>query len=228
MLILIPAEYINVETLPWQSRNTKKSTGSIDERTHGRELLTGGRSKPHRQTPVPLQSPTMRDLPLCICRTASPHGSCRDFTCSGPPARTSVIQSDSRGLNHVCSAAEADMMHIVQSRKQVWFIQRKRERDREQREMDLHRITSLHLIIIRRSKMMPYLYFTCYLLASAPLRQPSVVPHSVEPSSTKKADVIDLTLESSSSSSSDEEDTDTPLKKRCVYITKSEEMHAKG
>ncbi|XP_045921298.1 E3 SUMO-protein ligase PIAS2-like [Micropterus dolomieu] len=53
----------------------------------------------------------------------------------------------------------------------------------------------------------------------APLRQSSVVPHSTEPSSTKKADVIDLTLE---------DDTDPPLKKRCVYISKNEEMHAKG
>ncbi|XP_042276529.1 E3 SUMO-protein ligase PIAS2 isoform X1 [Thunnus albacares] len=63
---------------------------------------------------------------------------------------------------------------------------------------------------------------------SAPLRQSSVVPHSTEPSSTKKADVIDLTLESSSSDDDDEEDTDPPLKKRCVYISKNEEMHAKG
>ncbi|KAI3372298.1 hypothetical protein L3Q82_022672 [Scortum barcoo] len=63
---------------------------------------------------------------------------------------------------------------------------------------------------------------------SAPLRQSSVVPHSTEPSSTKKADVIDLTLESSSDDDDDEEDTDPPLKKRCVYISKSEEMHAKG
>ncbi|XP_068995424.1 E3 SUMO-protein ligase PIAS2 isoform X1 [Embiotoca jacksoni] len=62
---------------------------------------------------------------------------------------------------------------------------------------------------------------------SAPVRQPAVVPHSAEPSSTKKADVIDLTLESSSSSS-DEEDSDPPLKKRCVYISKSEEIHSKG
>ncbi|XP_033475670.2 E3 SUMO-protein ligase PIAS2 isoform X1 [Epinephelus lanceolatus] len=62
---------------------------------------------------------------------------------------------------------------------------------------------------------------------TAPLRQSSVVPHSTEPSTTKKADVIDLTLESSSSSD-DEEDTDPPLKKRCVYISKNEEMHAKG
>ncbi|XP_031695906.1 E3 SUMO-protein ligase PIAS2-like [Anarrhichthys ocellatus] len=60
-----------------------------------------------------------------------------------------------------------------------------------------------------------------------PLRQSSAAPHSTEPSTAKKADVIDLTLESSSSSS-DEEDSDPPLKKRCVYICKNEEMHAKG
>uniref|UniRef100_A0A3P9CRK4 Protein inhibitor of activated STAT, 2 n=1 Tax=Maylandia zebra TaxID=106582 RepID=A0A3P9CRK4_9CICH len=61
---------------------------------------------------------------------------------------------------------------------------------------------------------------------SAPLRQPSVAPHSTEPSCTKRADVIDLTIESSSSD--DEEDKDPPPKKRCVYISKNEEMHAKG
>uniref|UniRef100_A0AAQ4QJZ0 Protein inhibitor of activated STAT, 2 n=2 Tax=Gasterosteus aculeatus aculeatus TaxID=481459 RepID=A0AAQ4QJZ0_GASAC len=61
----------------------------------------------------------------------------------------------------------------------------------------------------------------------APLRQSSAVPHSTESGTAKKADVIDLTLESSSSSS-DEEDSDPPLKKRCVYICKNEEMHAKG
>lgn len=61
----------------------------------------------------------------------------------------------------------------------------------------------------------------------APLRQPSVVPQPAEPSPSKKADVIDLTLESSSSSE-DEEDSDPPLKKRCVYIAKTEEMHTKG
>lgn len=66
------------------------------------------------------------------------------------------------------------------------------------------------------------------LLALAPLRQSSVVSHSTEPNSTKKADVIDLTLESSSDDSDDEEDTVPPLKKHCVYITKNEEMHAKG
>lgn len=44
------------------------------------------------------------------------------------------------------------------------------------------------------------------------------------PSSTKKADIIDLTLESSS----DDEDSDPPLKKRCVYMSKAEDMHSKG
>uniref|UniRef100_A0A3Q3J239 Protein inhibitor of activated STAT, 2 n=1 Tax=Monopterus albus TaxID=43700 RepID=A0A3Q3J239_MONAL len=59
------------------------------------------------------------------------------------------------------------------------------------------------------------------------LRQPSVVPFSTEPSSIKKPDVIDLTLESSSSSD-DEEQADLPLKKRCIYISKTEEMQGKG
>ncbi|XP_024115918.1 E3 SUMO-protein ligase PIAS2 isoform X2 [Oryzias melastigma] len=58
-----------------------------------------------------------------------------------------------------------------------------------------------------------------------PVRQPSVVAPPAEPSSTKKADVIDLTLESSSSS---DEDSDPPLKKQCVFISKNGEMHAKG
>ncbi|XP_071394545.1 E3 SUMO-protein ligase PIAS2-like isoform X2 [Centroberyx affinis] len=62
---------------------------------------------------------------------------------------------------------------------------------------------------------------------STPVRQCSVVPHSAEPSSAKKADVIDLTLESSSSDD-DEEDVDPPHKKRCLYMSKSEEMHGKG
>lgn len=68
-----------------------------------------------------------------------------------------------------------------------------------------------------------------YLLAST-LRLLSVVPHPTEPSSTKKTDVIDLTIESSSSSEDDdtEKDTDPPLKKQCVYISKHEEVHAKG
>lgn len=54
------------------------------------------------------------------------------------------------------------------------------------------------------------------------MRLSTVVPHS-EPSSTKKADVIDLTLESSSD---EESDPDPPLKKRCVYMSKPEEVHS--
>ncbi|XP_038839879.1 E3 SUMO-protein ligase PIAS2-like isoform X1 [Salvelinus namaycush] len=58
----------------------------------------------------------------------------------------------------------------------------------------------------------------------------AVVPSHSELSSTnKKADVIDLTLESSSSSSEEEEEEpDPPLKKRCLYMSKTEEVHAKG
>ncbi|KAM3611915.1 uncharacterized protein V6R79_025793 [Siganus canaliculatus] len=62
---------------------------------------------------------------------------------------------------------------------------------------------------------------------TVPLRQSALVPCSAEPSSTKKADVIDLTLESSSSDD-DEGDLDPPLKKRCAYISKSEDIHSKG
>lgn len=59
-----------------------------------------------------------------------------------------------------------------------------------------------------------------------PLRQSSVLSVCAEPSATKKADVIDLTIESSSSD--DEQDAVPPLKKHCVYMSKSEEMHTKG
>lgn len=59
---------------------------------------------------------------------------------------------------------------------------------------------------------------------AAPVRQSAVVPQT-EPSSTKKADVIDLTLESSSD---DDSEPDPPLKKRCLYMSKPEEMHSKG
>uniref|UniRef100_A0A8C8CZB7 Uncharacterized protein n=2 Tax=Oncorhynchus tshawytscha TaxID=74940 RepID=A0A8C8CZB7_ONCTS len=60
-------------------------------------------------------------------------------------------------------------------------------------------------------------------------RQCAVVPPHREPSSTnKKADVIDLTLESSSEEEEEEEDPDLPLKKRCLYMSKTEEVHAKG
>uniref|UniRef100_A0A8C5CCN6 Uncharacterized protein n=1 Tax=Gadus morhua TaxID=8049 RepID=A0A8C5CCN6_GADMO len=58
------------------------------------------------------------------------------------------------------------------------------------------------------------------------------IPKVEEPSSpsTKKADVIDLTLDSSSSSSSEneEEEEDPPPKKRCLYMTKTEDVHGKG
>uniref|UniRef100_A0A6Q2X067 Protein inhibitor of activated STAT, 2 n=1 Tax=Esox lucius TaxID=8010 RepID=A0A6Q2X067_ESOLU len=59
-------------------------------------------------------------------------------------------------------------------------------------------------------------------------RQSAVVPAHSEPSSTnKKADVIDLTLESSSEGE-EEEEPDPPLKKRCLYMSKTEEVHNKG
>lgn len=66
--------------------------------------------------------------------------------------------------------------------------------------------------------------------ASAPPRQSELFCHSADPGSTKKADVIDLTIESSSSSS-DEDEAEfliPPSKKHCVYISKNEEVHAKG
>ncbi|KAL0979926.1 hypothetical protein UPYG_G00191680 [Umbra pygmaea] len=59
-------------------------------------------------------------------------------------------------------------------------------------------------------------------------RQCAVVPAHSEPSlPSKKADVIDLTLESSSEDE-EEEEPDPPLKKRCLYMSKSEEVHTKG
>ncbi len=62
------------------------------------------------------------------------------------------------------------------------------------------------------------------LLGAVPVRQSAVVPPP-ETSSMKKGDIIDLTLESSSE---DEEDSDPPLKKRCLYMSKAEEMHNTG
>ncbi|XP_047237310.1 E3 SUMO-protein ligase PIAS2 isoform X2 [Girardinichthys multiradiatus] len=64
--------------------------------------------------------------------------------------------------------------------------------------------------------------------STTPLHQTLVVSHSVEPSFTKKTDVIDLTLESSSSSDDEETNTIPPAKKQCIYISKNEEMHPKG
>ncbi|XP_028850928.1 E3 SUMO-protein ligase PIAS2 isoform X3 [Denticeps clupeoides] len=61
--------------------------------------------------------------------------------------------------------------------------------------------------------------------SSVPVRQCTVVLPK-EAGSTKKADVIDLTLESSSED--EEEEVDPPLKKRCVYMSKPEEVHTKG
>ncbi|KAG5281002.1 hypothetical protein AALO_G00066380 [Alosa alosa] len=60
--------------------------------------------------------------------------------------------------------------------------------------------------------------------SSAPVRQCAVIPHA-EVSSSKKADVIDLTLDSSSE---DEQDVEPPHKRRCVYMSKPEDMHGKG
>ncbi|XP_067294487.1 E3 SUMO-protein ligase PIAS2 isoform X2 [Pseudorasbora parva] len=62
---------------------------------------------------------------------------------------------------------------------------------------------------------------------AVPVRQSAVVPPP-ETSSTKKADIIDLTLESSSDDDDEDEDSDPPLKKRCLYMSKAEEMHSKG
>ncbi|XP_032433419.1 E3 SUMO-protein ligase PIAS2 isoform X1 [Xiphophorus hellerii] len=67
--------------------------------------------------------------------------------------------------------------------------------------------------------------------STTPLHQSSVVAHPVEPNLNKKTDVIDLTLESSSSSDDDDDDdtsTTPPSKRQCIYISKNEEIHAKG
>ena len=49
------------------------------------------------------------------------------------------------------------------------------------------------------------------------------------PTSAKKADIIDLTLDSSSSENEEEEEQeDAPLKKRCLFMTKTEDLHSKG
>ncbi|KAJ8380436.1 hypothetical protein SKAU_G00012140 [Synaphobranchus kaupii] len=60
---------------------------------------------------------------------------------------------------------------------------------------------------------------------SSLVRQCAMVPSS-ESGGTKKPDIIDLTLESSSEEEQEEEDL--PLKKRCLYMAKTEEMHGKG
>ncbi|XP_063051772.1 E3 SUMO-protein ligase PIAS2 isoform X2 [Engraulis encrasicolus] len=60
--------------------------------------------------------------------------------------------------------------------------------------------------------------------SSAPLRHSASAPHG-DGGGSKKADVIDLTLDSSSE---EEEAAEPPVKRRCLYMTKSEEMHGKG
>ncbi|XP_061752620.1 E3 SUMO-protein ligase PIAS2 isoform X1 [Nerophis ophidion] len=73
----------------------------------------------------------------------------------------------------------------------------------------------------------------------SPCRQSLPPPHGAESTPGKKADVIDLTLESSSSSSDDDDEDDEeeeeeeksldpPVKKRCLYISKHEDVHTKG
>ncbi|XP_066568128.1 E3 SUMO-protein ligase PIAS2 isoform X3 [Amia ocellicauda] len=65
--------------------------------------------------------------------------------------------------------------------------------------------------------------------SSSPINLPCAVMPTSEPSSLKKADIIDLTLETSSEEEEEEEEEeDPPLKKRCLYMTKSEETHGKG
>ncbi|XP_036382485.1 E3 SUMO-protein ligase PIAS2 isoform X2 [Megalops cyprinoides] len=61
--------------------------------------------------------------------------------------------------------------------------------------------------------------------SSSLVRQCTVAAPS-EPSSAKKADIIDLTLDNSSEEEQEEEDP--PLKKRCIYMAKTDEMHGKG
>ncbi|KAJ8286979.1 hypothetical protein GJAV_G00045570 [Gymnothorax javanicus] len=66
----------------------------------------------------------------------------------------------------------------------------------------------------------------CSKLESPAKVQPCMVVPSNEPSSVKKGDVIDLTLDSSEEEG--EEVEDPPLKKRCLYMSKPEEPHTKG
>jgi len=86
-----------------------------------------------------------------------------------------------------------------------------------------------HLIVNRISIFLCILNVFHGPLGAVTVRQSAVVPPP-ENSSTKKADVIDLTLESSSDDEDDDddEDSDPPLKKRCVYMSKAEDMHSKG
>ncbi|KAM4746043.1 E3 SUMO-protein ligase PIAS2 isoform 2-T2 [Anableps anableps] len=71
--------------------------------------------------------------------------------------------------------------------------------------------------------------FSVHSVGKVEFTTPSHQSKPVEPS-LKKTDVIDLTLESSSSSDDDDDDTSTtpPPKRQCIYISKNEEIHAKG
>ncbi|XP_058845059.1 E3 SUMO-protein ligase PIAS2-like isoform X3 [Acipenser ruthenus] len=65
--------------------------------------------------------------------------------------------------------------------------------------------------------------------SSVVTRSCSVLTAGSEPSGVKKADVIDLTIESSSEEEEEEEEEEPPLKKRCLYMNmKTEEGHGKG
>ncbi|XP_061119163.1 E3 SUMO-protein ligase PIAS2-like isoform X1 [Conger conger] len=67
----------------------------------------------------------------------------------------------------------------------------------------------------------------CAKVESPAIVQPCMLVSPSEPSSTKKADIIDLTLDSSEEEE-EEEVEDHPLKKRCLYMSKAEEAHTKG
>ncbi|MBN3319739.1 PIAS2 ligase, partial [Atractosteus spatula] len=63
--------------------------------------------------------------------------------------------------------------------------------------------------------------------SSSLVNRPCAVMPASDPSSLKKADIIDLTIESSSEGEEEEEEI-PPLKKRCLYMSKPEEVHGKG
>ncbi|XP_018592374.1 E3 SUMO-protein ligase PIAS2 isoform X2 [Scleropages formosus] len=66
----------------------------------------------------------------------------------------------------------------------------------------------------------------CPKMETSALVRPCAVMPPSEPSTAKKVDVIDLTLESSSEEEAEEDDP--PLKKRCLYMSKAEETQTKG
>lgn len=65
--------------------------------------------------------------------------------------------------------------------------------------------------------------------STIPLQQSLLVADLLEPSFSKKVDVIDLTLESSSSSDDgDDTITNPPTKRPCIYLSKNEDIHGNG